>query len=121
MQEIAAYLLLKIAGKSGTSDEITAVVSAGGGSVNEEALSTLVSDVEGKDINELLKTGMEKLKDVPMGGGGGGGGAAGGDGGGDAVEEEKEEVEEEEIDFGGGMDMFGKYYFVPFHFFAQHL
>ena len=67
MQEIAAYLLLKIAGKSGTSDEITSVITAGGGSVNEDALSTLLTDLEGKDINELLKSGMEKVKNVPMG------------------------------------------------------
>ena len=33
-----------------------------------------MSDMEGKDINELLATGMEKIKDVPLGGGGGGGG-----------------------------------------------
>eukprot|EP00594_Rhizosolenia_setigera_P002533 CAMPEP_0178947044 /NCGR_PEP_ID=MMETSP0789-20121207/4620_1 /TAXON_ID=3005 /ORGANISM="Rhizosolenia setigera, Strain CCMP 1694" /LENGTH=114 /DNA_ID=CAMNT_0020627099 /DNA_START=109 /DNA_END=453 /DNA_ORIENTATION=- len=106
MQEIAAYLLLKLAGKDGSSDEITAVIEAAGGSADESALSTLLGDLEGKDVNELLAAGMDKLKDVKMGGGGGG---AGGAAGGDAAEEEEEEekVEEEEIDMGGSMSMFG--------------
>merc|ERR1712087_179167 len=108
-QEIAAYLLCKIAGKDGSAEEVTSVVEAAGGSVDEAALTAMLGDLDGKDINELLAAGMEKLKDVPMGGGGGGGGGAGGAAGGDAVEEEKEEEkeEEEEMDLGGGMDMFG--------------
>lgn len=73
MQEIAAYLLLKIAGKDGSAEEITSVVEAAGGSADESAITTLLGDMDGKDINELLASGMEKLKDVPMGGGGGGG------------------------------------------------
>lgn len=109
MQEMAALLLCKIAGKSGTAEEITSVVTAGGGEVNEEAIKTLAEEMEGKDVNELLGAGMEKLSTVVMGGGGGGGGG-GGDAGGDgaaAEEVEEEKVEEEEMDLGGGMDMFG--------------
>uniref|UniRef100_A0A6S8YTR9 60S acidic ribosomal protein P2 n=1 Tax=Ditylum brightwellii TaxID=49249 RepID=A0A6S8YTR9_9STRA len=108
MLEIAALMLCKIGGKDGSADEIKAVIEAAGGSADEDALTKLLGDVDGKDINELLAAGMDKLKDVPMGGGGGGGGggaAAGGDAA--AVEEEKEEEEEEEADIGGGMDMFG--------------
>jgi len=104
MQEIAAYLLCKLAGKEGTSDEVTAVLAAAGKEADEGALSTLLSEIEGKDINELLAAGDEKLKTVKVGGGGGGG-AGGGDAAEEAVEEEEEE--EEEADIGGGMDMFG--------------
>ena len=107
MQEIAAYLLLKIAGKDGSAEEVTSVIEAAGGSVDEAALSTLISDMEGKDVNELLASGMEKLKDVPMGGGGGGGGSGGAAGADAAEEEEEEKEEEEEMDLGGGMSMFG--------------
>jgi large subunit ribosomal protein LP2 len=71
MQEIAALLLCKVAGKAGSAEEIKAVLEAAGAEVNEEQLTKLVGDVEGTDINELLAAGMEKLKDVPMGGGGG--------------------------------------------------
>ena len=73
MSEIAALLLCKIGGKAGSADDIKAVIEAAGGEVNEDALTKLTGDMDGKDINELLAAGMEKLKDVPMGGGGGGG------------------------------------------------
>jgi large subunit ribosomal protein LP2 len=73
MQEIVALLLCKVGGKAGSADEIKAILEAAGAEVNEEQLTKLVGDAEGKDINELLAAGMEKLKDVPMGGGGGGG------------------------------------------------
>lgn len=72
MLEIAALLLCKIGGKDGSADDIKAVLEAAGAEVNEDALTKLSGDMEGKDINELLAAGMEKLKDVPMGGGGGG-------------------------------------------------
>jgi large subunit ribosomal protein LP2 len=77
MIEIAALLLCKIGGKSGSADEIKAVLEAAGKEANEDALTKLTGDMEGKDVNELLAAGMEKLKDVPMGGGGGGGGGGG--------------------------------------------
>eukprot|EP00566_Odontella_aurita_P024424 CAMPEP_0113540708 /NCGR_PEP_ID=MMETSP0015_2-20120614/8629_1 /TAXON_ID=2838 /ORGANISM="Odontella" /LENGTH=107 /DNA_ID=CAMNT_0000440539 /DNA_START=198 /DNA_END=522 /DNA_ORIENTATION=- /assembly_acc=CAM_ASM_000160 len=100
MQEIAALLLCKLGGKSGSADEIKAVIEAAGGEANADQISKLVGDVEGKDVNELLAEGMDKLKDVPMGGGGGGGDAA-------AEEEEKEEEEEEEAGDAPVVDMFG--------------
>ena len=74
MIEIAALLLCKLGGKDGSADDIKAVIEAAGGTVNEDALTKLTGDMDGKDINELLAAGMGKLKDVPMGGGGGGGG-----------------------------------------------
>ena len=78
MQEIAALMLCKLGGKGGSADEIKAVLEAAGVEANEDQLTKLVGDVEGKDINELLAAGMEKLKDVPMGSGGGGGAGGGG-------------------------------------------
>ena len=105
MQELAAYLLLKLAGKGGSSDEITAVLTAAGKEADASALETLLAEIEGKDLNELLSTGAESLKSVSVGGGSGGG-AAGGSGDA-AVEVEEEKEEEEEMDLGGGMDMFG--------------
>jgi ribosomal protein L12E/L44/L45/RPP1/RPP2 len=74
MQEIAALLLCKLGGKSGSADEIKAVLEAAGREANEDALTKLTGDLDGKDINEILAVGMGKMKDVPMGGGGGGGG-----------------------------------------------
>ena len=77
MSEVAALLLCKLGGKAGSADDIKAVLEAGGAEVNEDAVTKLAGDMDGKDINELLAAGMEKLKDVPMGGGGGGGGGGG--------------------------------------------
>ena len=95
MLESAAYLLCKVGGKGGSADDIKAVLEAAGAEVDEEALTKFCGDMEGKDVNELLAEGMEKVKDIPLGGGGGGGGgaAAGGDAG--AAEEEKKEEKEE--------------------------
>ena len=74
MIEIAALLLCKLGGKDGSADDIKAVLEAAGVEANDDAISKLTGDLDGKDVNELLAAGMEKLKDVPMGGGGGGGG-----------------------------------------------
>jgi Ribosomal protein L12E/L44/L45/RPP1/RPP2 len=109
MQEAAAYLLLILGGNTSPSaDDVKNVIAACGAEANEDAIASLVGDLEGKSINELFEEGMSKLKDVPMGGGGGGGGAAAGAAaGGDAAAEEVVEEEEEEADIGGGVDMFG--------------
>mgnify|MGYP000196586762 CR=1 FL=1 len=96
MQEAAAYILLVLGGNDTPSaDDVTKVITASGGEANEESIATLVGDMEGKTVNDLLAEGMDKLKDVPMGGSGGGGGAAAG-GEAAAVEVVEEEPEEEE-------------------------
>ncbi|GMI06704.1 hypothetical protein TrRE_jg6415 [Triparma retinervis] len=105
MKHIAAYMLLKLGGKSATADEVTAVITAAGGEADADAVAKLVADLDGKNVDELLASGMEAMKDIKMGGGGGGGGAAAGGEAAAAVEEEK--PEEEEMDMGGAMDMFG--------------
>jgi ribosomal protein L12E/L44/L45/RPP1/RPP2 len=106
MIEVAAFMLCKVGGKSGSEAEVKAVMEAAGLEVNDEQLTKLMGDIEGKDINELLAAGQEQIKDVPFGGGGGGGGGGGAAGGAEVVKEEEKE-EEEEMDLGGGMDMFG--------------
>jgi ribosomal protein L12E/L44/L45/RPP1/RPP2 len=113
MLEITALLLCKLGGNAGSTDDIKSVLEAAGCAVDEDQLSKLTGDMDGKDINELLSAGAQKVKDVPLGGGGGGGGgggAGGAAGGGAGAAEEKAEEkveEEEEMDIGGGMDMFG--------------
>jgi large subunit ribosomal protein LP2 len=77
MIEVAALLLCKLGGQGGSLDEIKAVLTAAGVDADDEALTKLSADMEGKDINELLAAGAEKIKDVPFGGGGGGGGGGG--------------------------------------------
>jgi ribosomal protein L12E/L44/L45/RPP1/RPP2 len=109
MQEAAAYLLLVLGGnESPSAEDVKNVIAACGAEAKEDAIASLVGDLEGKSVPELFEEGMKKLKDVPMGGGGGGGGAAAGAAaGGGAAAEEVVEEEEEEADIGGGVDMFG--------------
>mmetsp|Transcript_4155 Transcript_4155/g.3947 ORF Transcript_4155/g.3947 Transcript_4155/m.3947 type:complete len:117 (-) Transcript_4155:74-424(-) len=108
MQEVAAYLLCVLGGKGASAENVAAVISASGAEADSDKIAQLVADLEGKDVNELISTGMEKLKDVPMGGSGGGGGGAAAAGGEAAAAVEEEVEEEEEADMGGGgADMFG--------------
>uniref|UniRef100_A0A7S1BJ38 60S acidic ribosomal protein P2 n=1 Tax=Corethron hystrix TaxID=216773 RepID=A0A7S1BJ38_9STRA len=107
MKHLAAYLLCVLGGNESPSvSDVTTALSAVGVEADSERLATLVKDLEGKDLNELLTSGKGLL--AKFGGGGGGGGSGGGGGGGEVEEEEEEKVEEEEeADMGGGMDMFG--------------
>eukprot|EP00640_Fibrocapsa_japonica_P006022 CAMPEP_0113933572 /NCGR_PEP_ID=MMETSP1339-20121228/662_1 /TAXON_ID=94617 /ORGANISM="Fibrocapsa japonica" /LENGTH=116 /DNA_ID=CAMNT_0000934889 /DNA_START=146 /DNA_END=496 /DNA_ORIENTATION=- /assembly_acc=CAM_ASM_000762 len=111
MRHVATYLMLVLGGNaSPTAEDVTNALSAVGVEADADRLNTLITELEGKDLKELLELGKEKL--AKFGGGGGAvaaaGGAAGGGGGdaGAAEEEKKEEEEEEEIDMGAG-DMFG--------------
>jgi large subunit ribosomal protein LP2 len=71
MLEIAALLLCRLGGKAGSADDIKAVIEAAGAEANDDAITKLTGDMDGKDINQVLAAGMEKIVDVPMGGGGG--------------------------------------------------
>mmetsp|Transcript_8674 Transcript_8674/g.11491 ORF Transcript_8674/g.11491 Transcript_8674/m.11491 type:complete len:116 (+) Transcript_8674:159-506(+) len=106
MSEITALLLCKLGGQDGSADQIKAVLEAAGVEANEEQITKLVGDTEGKDINELLAEGAGKVKTVKFGGGGGGGGAAAGGAAAAEVVEEEVVEEEEAPDLGAG-DMFG--------------
>mmetsp|Transcript_4045 Transcript_4045/g.5997 ORF Transcript_4045/g.5997 Transcript_4045/m.5997 type:complete len:120 (+) Transcript_4045:182-541(+) len=110
MKHMAAYLLLALGGnKSPSADDVKKILGTVGIETEDERLEQLISELEGKELSELLANGKSLL--AKFGGGGGGGaapaGAAAGDSG--AAEEAKaeEKEEEEEMDLGGGMDMFG--------------
>ena len=100
MKHIAAYLLLQIGGNdSPSAKDIKKVLGAVGIDADDERLETLLSELSGKDVNELIAEGSSKLASVPSGGGGGAVAAVtggGGGGGAAAAEEKKEEKKEEE-------------------------
>ena len=52
---------------------------------DSERVDKLLSELEGKSIEEVISAGVSKLASVPAGGGGGGGGGAAGGGGGGAA------------------------------------
>ena len=100
MRYIAAYLLLQIGGNaSPNAGDITKLLSSVGIDCDSDRLDKLLSELEGKSIDELIAAGSSKLASVPSGGGGGGGGgapaAASGGGGGAAAAPKEEEKKEE--------------------------
>ncbi|KAL7786776.1 ribosomal protein 60S [Trichoderma ceciliae] len=109
MKHLAAYLLLTLGGNdSPSADDIKKVLSSVGIEAENDRLEKLISELSGKDVNELIAAGSEKLASVPSGGGGGGaaagGAAAGGAAAAEAKEEEKEEEKEEsDEDMGFGL------------------
>ncbi|KAI9167525.1 60S acidic ribosomal protein P2 [Paramyrothecium foliicola] len=97
MKHLAAYLLLGLGGnESPSAKDIKSVLSAVGIEADDERLDKLLSELEGKDINELIASGSEKLASVPSGGAGGAAPAAGGAAAGGAAEDAKKEEKEEE-------------------------
>ncbi|KAG4282914.1 50S ribosomal protein LP2 [Fusarium proliferatum] len=108
MKHLAAYLLLGLGGNTSPSAaDVKAVLESVGIEADDERLNTLISELEGKDIQELIAEGSEKLASVPSGGAGGaaaGGAAASGGAAEEAKEEEKEEEKEEsDEDMGFGL------------------
>ena len=102
MKHLAVYMLLKLGGNDAPSkDDVTKAMEAVGISADDERLSAMMAELEGKDLNELLEAGSAML--AKFGGGGGGGGGGGADGGADAEPEKEEEVEEEEAPAATGM------------------
>ena len=69
---------------------------------DEEKLSLVISQLSGKDINEVIAEGKEKLASVPTGGAVAAGGAAAGA---EAAEETKEEAKAESSEDSGDDDM----------------
>lgn len=87
---------------SPSADDIKKILDSAGVDYEDDVLSRVMSQLEGKDIMEVMEEGKSKLASVPSGGGAVAAGGAG------AVEEapkeeetkeESEEEEEEEMDF----------------------
>ncbi|OLN81091.1 60S acidic ribosomal protein P2 [Colletotrichum chlorophyti] len=96
MKHLAAYLLLGLGGNTSPSAaDVKAVLESVGIEADEERLNKLISELEGKDINELIAEGSTKLASVPSGGAGGAAAAGGAAPAGGAAEETKEEAKEE--------------------------
>lgn len=77
MRHLAAYLLLVVGGNSTPSaEDVTKLLSQAGIEVDDERLTQLITDLEGKDIAELIELGKDKLVVGGMSSGGGGSSAA---------------------------------------------
>ncbi|WWC63740.1 ribosomal protein P2 [Kwoniella dejecticola CBS 10117] len=104
MKYLASYLLLQLGGNASPSAaDVKAHLETVGIEAEQERLDKLISELEGKDINELIAEGSSKLASVPSGGAApaaSSGGAAAAAGGAEAApaEEKKEEAKEESDD-----------------------
>ncbi|KAF2146882.1 uncharacterized protein K452DRAFT_283082 [Aplosporella prunicola CBS 121167] len=107
MKNLAAYLLLQLGGNATPSAaDIKSLFESVGVEADSDRLDKLVSELEGKDISELIAQGTEKLASVPSGGAGGAPAAGGAAAPAAAAEEEKpkeEEKEESDEDMGFGL------------------
>ncbi|KXZ42556.1 hypothetical protein GPECTOR_136g639 [Gonium pectorale] len=106
MRVVSAYLLAVLGGKaSPTADDINKILSSVGVEADAEKVNKLISELEGKDLQEVLSAGRAKLASVPSGGAvaaapaGGAAPAAGGAAPAPKKEEKKEPSEEEDMGF----------------------
>lgn len=106
MKYLAAYLLLVNAGNATPSAaDIKSVLSSVSIEADDEKISKLLAEVEGKSAEDLIAEGNEKLSSVPTGAAAGGAASAGAAAG-DAPAEEAAPAEEEESDDDMGMGLF---------------
>ncbi|KAI1316889.1 60S acidic ribosomal protein P2 [Mortierella claussenii] len=101
MKYLAAYLLLTIGGNASPSaSDITDLLATVGIEAESERIESLIAQLKGKDINELIAEGTSKLASVPAGGAASAAPAAGGASAAaeEKAEEKKEEAKEESDD-----------------------
>ena len=86
-------------------DDIKSVLEAVGAEAEDEQIEKLLANVEGKNLEELLKEGSARLVSMPAGGAAAAAASAAAASGEEKKEEEKkeeEEEEEEDVDMSGG-------------------
>ncbi|RXN13954.1 60S acidic ribosomal P2-like protein [Labeo rohita] len=112
MRYVAAYLLAALGGKeSPSTGDIKKILDSVGIEVDDTRMSKVVSELNGKHLEEVIAQGFSKLASVPSGGAVAASSAAAPSAGGSAAapaaeekkEEKKEESEESEDDMGFGL------------------
>ncbi|KAL3856705.1 hypothetical protein ACJMK2_011428 [Sinanodonta woodiana] len=105
MRYVAAYLLATLGGNNSPSQkDLEKILSSVGIECESDKVNKIISELKGKNIEELIAEGSRKLASVPSGGAvavsaaAGGGGAAPAATSAPAKEEKKEEKKKEESD-----------------------
>ncbi|KAF9217054.1 60S acidic ribosomal protein P2 [Podila verticillata] len=107
MKYLAAYLLLTIGGNAAPSaKDVTALLATVGIEAESERIETLIAQLAGKDINELIAEGTSKLASVPSGGAAAAAAPAAGAAAAEEKKEEKKEEAKEESDDDMGFGLF---------------
>ncbi|XP_037312671.1 ribosomal protein, large P2, like [Pungitius pungitius] len=112
MRYVAAYLLSALGGNaSPTPKDIKSILESVGIEADDTRMEKVISELKGKNVEEVIATGYGKLASVPAGGAvavatsaapGSGGGAAA-PAAEEKKEEKKDESEESEDDMGFGL------------------
>ncbi|XP_047436726.1 ribosomal protein, large P2, like [Mugil cephalus] len=111
MRYVAAYLLAALGGnESPEAKDIKKILESVGIEADDTRLDKVVSELKGKNVNEVITTGYGKLASMPAGGavavassaaaGSGGAAPAAAE---EKKEEKKEESEESDDDMGFGL------------------
>ncbi|KAG1478029.1 hypothetical protein G6F57_007431 [Rhizopus arrhizus] len=106
MKYLASYLLLVAGGKTApTAADVKGLMASVGVEAEEERLNSLISALEGKNVEDLIAEGKEKMASVPTGGAvaAAGAGAAAASNDAPAAEAKEEEKEESDDDMGFGL------------------
>ncbi|KAI8076936.1 60s acidic ribosomal protein-domain-containing protein [Thamnidium elegans] len=104
MKYLAAYLLLVAGGKTEpTAADVKAVMASVGVEAEEERLTSLIAALKGKNTDELVTEGLEKMSSVPTGGAAAASSGAAATSDAPAAEEKEEEKEESDDDMGFGL------------------
>ncbi|KAI8578613.1 hypothetical protein K450DRAFT_245666 [Umbelopsis ramanniana AG] len=106
MKYLAAYLLLRAGGNAApAADDVKSLLESVGAEADSDRLSSLISALEGKDVDEIIAEGKAKLSSVPSGGAASAGaaGASAGAAAEEVKEEKEEEKEESDEDMGFGL------------------
>ncbi|CAN0897566.1 60S acidic ribosomal protein P2 [Linum grandiflorum] len=100
MKYIAAYLLAVLGGNSApTADDLKSILGSVGADAEDDRIERILSQTKGRDINELIAAGMEKMaSSLPCAPAANGGAAAPPTAAAKKKEEEAEVVEEGESD-----------------------
>ncbi|XP_040279962.1 60S acidic ribosomal protein P2-like [Bufo gargarizans] len=110
MRYVAAYLLATLGGNSSPSaKDIKKILSSVGIDADDERVNKVVAELGGKNLDELINSGLSKLCSVPSGGAVAAAPASAAPAAGGAAaqekkeEEKKEESEESDEDMGFGL------------------
>ncbi|KAM8917859.1 60S acidic ribosomal protein P2 isoform 2-T2 [Spinachia spinachia] len=69
MRYVAAYLLAVLGGNTNpSSKDVKDILGSVGIEAEDERLNKVISELNGKDINEVMNSGLSKLASVPAGG-----------------------------------------------------
>ncbi|KAA2235826.1 50S ribosomal protein P1, partial [Chitinophaga agrisoli] len=70
MRYVAAYLLAGLGGKTTpAAADVEKILSSVGIEADGEKLKKVITELNGKDVEQLIAAGREKLSSMPVGGG----------------------------------------------------